>query len=110
MGRHRIRTCDLGDCFGNKNYRCKILDESIYKDCPFYKIGKEDMERYADIKSYRYAVDRIATLTARAEQKKNEYRQARAEWCDAANELLEANRWKKAMKKRIKKRLGLIKT
>ena len=62
MGRHRNRKCDLSDCFGNRNYRCRILEESIYEDCPFYKIGKKNNERYIDIKTYRYAVDRAKEL------------------------------------------------
>lgn len=110
MGAHRIRTCDLSDCFANRNFRCKMLDESIYTDCPFYKIGKMDMERYADIKSYKYAMKRISDLTERQKEKKEQYLTARMEYQEVKEALAEAKLWKRTMKNRIRKRLGLVKT
>ena len=109
MGEHRIRTCDLGDCFGNKNYRCKVLDVSIYDDCPFYKPTDMDMERYADIKVYRYAVARIASLHKTMEESQATYRKARAEYEQARVKLDEARRWKNRLKAKIKGRMKLDK-
>lgn len=110
MGKHRYRTCDLGDCFANRNDRCKLLDESIEKDCPFYKVGKMDMERYADIKAYRYAIAREAEIRKTCEEKHEAFRKARAEYYAECERLEETKSAKKLMKRRIKKRLGLLKT
>ena len=110
MGKHKIRTCDHGDCFANRNYRCTALEVSIYKDCPFYKIGKMDMDRYADIKSYRYAVDRIGCLTEKMEQKRTEYRKAKTEYEEAKFALQEAKRWKKRIREKIMERMENAKT
>ena len=106
--KHKIRTCDLGDCFANVNYRCRMLDTSIFENCPFYKIGKTDMDRYADIKSYRYAVDRFNQLQALMNQKEAEYRKARTEWEEAKHKRDEADRWKKKLKLRIKERIAKL--
>ena len=103
--KHKRRTCDLGDCFANRNYRCKMLDTSIYDNCPFYKVGKTDMDRYADIKSYRYAVERIRTLQQTMDEKAAEYRRARQEWEVAKHKRDEAERWKRKLKNNIKERI-----
>ena len=106
--KHKIRVCDLGDCFANTNYRCKMLDTSIYDNCPFYKVGKMDMERYADIKSYRYAVDRAKKLQAIMDAKEAEWRKAREEWESAKAKRDEAERWKRRLKTKIKERIAKL--
>lgn len=106
MGHHRNRICVLSDCYANTNCRCTMLDVSIQKDCPFYKIGDmDDVERYADIKAYKYALDRIKALTETTEQKRKAWKEARGEWHEENLKLTEAKHAKDMIKRRIKKRI-----
>lgn len=117
---HR-RLCDLTDCFAIRNGRCTLLDEAIYYDCPFYKVGRIDIDRYANIKSYRYAVSRMKELEQTVQKKYEEFAEAEQELAEAEQrlkmkrgelarsniELNRAIREKEVIKHKVKRRMFL---
>ena len=101
-GKH---VCDLSDCFANKNDKCTLLESSVYIDCPFYKPIQTDVERYADIASYKYSLARIKRLEEKVNNENAQLILLKEEISSDRKSLREAKSQKERIKERIKRRL-----